>query len=357
MSINKTISFRSQLSGALADFLADEHMACLETGQALIELVVRLSSYQEEGVRLFPKVVVCDDVTQVCSLLQAGESIAIGRGPKGAGTMNQALKRCAPLARNGWSVYVHRTRDDFQFGILREPLSPIALDIRDSIAGLGGEVPVLITSQLGEKAVEVVGGNGSRLVVHLSAVRENHPSPREALESLATSISRGRDDDGEREALESFLRSALSRALQRGHGALVAVLNDNEELPKSWVENDGRIDGVRLDTPLDLAGAVKKYGDTESAATLGKLLSLAELLEGMLSADGITLLGPSGKIYGYNFFVKTPQTEGALPSSMIGGARRRAFRTLQGMVDQGQLAAAFFRSSDGAAEFRGGEIP
>lgn len=352
MPQDKTISFRSQLSGDLGDFLADEGMPCVQTGAALVELVVALSTYQEEGVPLFPRVLVCDDLESLCSLLQAGEHLEVGTGPRGAATIKQALKRCAPLARHGWSLYVHRVDTAFRFGVLREPSSPVALDLRDSISDLGGKLPVLCVSQVGDKAVEVVGGRGLKLVIYVSAARTDQRPPREAVEALARTASVS-SNESVRESLESYLRTTLSTSLQRGHGALIAVLNADNKLPEDWVDDRNKVDGVILSTPIDLADAIADYQRTSAAESLARLLSYSNLLDGMLSADGITILGPDGKVRGYNLFVRTSAQENAAPSTMIGGARRRAFGVLQSLVDQHHLSAALFRSADGGAQFHG----
>lgn len=353
--MEKILSFRPLLSGSLNEFLESEDMECPKTGRALVELVVRLSSYREEGVNLFPKVLVCDDLAHVKKLLQCSSSIEIGSGPRHEDSMNQALKRCAPLARVGWAIYVHRAGETFRYGVLREPSSPVSLDIRDSIADLAGQVTVLVVSQLGDKAVEIVGGKGRRQVVHFSAAREEQVSPRLAVEMLAKAVSQ-KCLSGLQEALASFLRNFLSSALRRGHGALVAVVDSDGSLPSSWSGKDEGVDGVVLDEPIDLASAIEAYRREESATTLAYILSLTDLVEGMLSSDGITLFGSTGKVLGYNIFVRTPENNGALPSSMVGGARRRAYRTLEGLVERKELLAAFFRSSDGNTEFVGGDL-
>ena len=58
----RTTTFSERLLGSLAEFLSDEKMDCLATQKGLVELVVALSRYQEEGTLLFPKIVVCDNL-------------------------------------------------------------------------------------------------------------------------------------------------------------------------------------------------------------------------------------------------------------------------------------------------------
>ena len=157
------------------------------------------------------------------------------------------------------------------------------------------------------------------------------------MEQLSSICSSG-VADSEREPLASFLRTTFSEALQRGHGALVAQLTS---------------DGSLLRNPIDLTNAVRQHEKERTPETLDRLLSYASLLEGMLSSDGIVLLTSKGEVGGYNFFVHAPPEEGTPPRNMIGGARRRAFRSLCKSVEKQELIAAFFRSSDGTTEYYG----
>lgn len=94
----RTTSFRAQLKGTLSDFLRRESMQCIHTEEALLELVVSLSHYTEEGNLLFPQILICDDLPLSLSVIQGSEPIEIGKGPKSTSTAKQALKRCAPLS-------------------------------------------------------------------------------------------------------------------------------------------------------------------------------------------------------------------------------------------------------------------
>jgi len=80
--------------------------------------------------------------------------------------------------------------------------------------------------------------------------------------------------------------------------------------------------------------------------------AVAHLLQGMLAADGITVLRSDGRIAGYNAFVHHlpgPTLENS--NHQIGGARQRTFAALSARVGQ-TLVAAFFYSQDGYADCR-----
>lgn len=187
-SIFKSKSFRSVLFDELDSFLQNEEMQCSETLNALVELVVALSHYTEEGSLLYPQVLLCDNLDNSLSIIQGSGAIEIGSGPKGDQTMRQALKKCAPLAKSGWYLYVNRDGDFFRYGVFRTSNIPTALGVRDTLLDLSSEheqrLNMILVSQLSEKAVELVGTNAGCLHLYLSAAPENIPSPQQALDSL-----------------------------------------------------------------------------------------------------------------------------------------------------------------------------
>lgn len=343
----KAVSFRSQLKGTLSDFLNQEEMQCPQTEEGLLELVVALSHYTEEGYTLFPQVILCDDLSATLRLLQCSDPLHIGAGPREPQTMTQALKRCAPLARGGWVVYLHRFEDRLEYGVFRGPASPTALDIRDTVQALTEETEslhIILASQLADKAVELVGARSGVLHLYLSATPDDAPSPRDALDHLVTACCDGLSPD-EMEQVQSFLRTTLSDALRHCHGTLVGVLAAGQDAAEVSP------DGVILRKPIVLATLVKQHEIQRSDQSLAALTSYGNLLAGMLASDGIVLLDSECKLVGYNLFVRDDEQNTSPPSQVVGGARRRAYMKLRQLIDRGILQACFIRSSDGGTEF------
>jgi len=97
------ISFRSQLKGEIGDFLENSGMASVETIQAMTDLIVDLSHYEEEGTPLYPKILLCNSLKDTLAFLQGSTPIQVGKNSTIVLAMKQALKKCAPLARQGWA--------------------------------------------------------------------------------------------------------------------------------------------------------------------------------------------------------------------------------------------------------------
>lgn len=343
----KARSFRAQLKGSLSDFLTDENMQCSHTEEALLELVVSLSHYTEEGSLLFPQVLICDDLPTSLSLIQGTDLLQLGAEQKNGCNVAQILKRCAPLSQRGWITYIHRDQSILPYGVFRASHTPTALDVRGTIASLSeekAEVPCMIlVSWLAEKAVELVGSRSGFVHIYLSARPEDHPSPRDALEALANAVCSDVPVDF-KEQTANFSRTTLFDAMKRCHGTLVAVIRKEQAIICDLTE-----DGVLLQDPIDLAELVRQHKIQNNNETLAALMAYAQLLVGMLSSDGIIILDTGYRLLGYNFFVKksNAQTLG----KVVGGARRRAYLELCKMVDEDKLHACFIQSSDGGSEF------
>ncbi|WP_426732701.1 hypothetical protein [Myxococcus faecalis] len=351
MPDSKTISFRAPLQGEVQDFLTQVGISCVPTTTALVELVVELSHYEEEGKRLFPNILVCNSLSEALGVVQGTEPLTIGRGEKGAATARLALKRCAPLTREAWAMFVERVEEkEFHYGVFRRPLLPTAVDIRETVASLPADTQgVVLLGQVAERIVEVVGPGEKRLLVHLSAAKATDAAPRGSLAALVTAATIN-CDEACRESLRTYLSSKLTRALVEGHGALIAVVPLGKNIP-SVLREDGRF----FATPIELAPVIKGFLGGHDIESIMALNSYAALIEGMLGSDGITVLRSDGALLGYNAFVKSNNTEHtALPSQLLGGARRRAFEVLCKLVEQVELACAFMRSSNGSSEHRGG---
>lgn len=342
----KTKTFRDLLVGTLTEFLKQECMTCPETMDGLVHLVVALARYREEGVPLYPRLVICDEPGALSGLLQGRETIELGLSSRNSETMRDALKKCALLAKDQWVAYILREKRLFRYGVFRQASAPTAVSLRDTIyhaystsdAETGG---LLLISQVAENIVELVGARGSPLTIHLSAAPDDQVSPHDTVDRLVLGIvSRVRSKT--RDPCASFLRNLFVDALRQGHGALVAVVNKDRE-PKVL-----GADCVRLAQPLDIASAVDEYVGNPTDQTLSRLRDYASLVEGMLCSDGITVFHSDARVTAFRAFIKAK--ESASKSSLVsGGARHRAFRELCRLVDEKQIGAAFIRSMDGAS--------
>ena len=139
--------------------------------------------------------------------------------------MAKALKKCAPLARRGWAMYIERRARQvwvwsFSFGF----------DCAVSFAGraVGGPRrsinPCFMLRQVAENVIQVKGFSHSSLLVHFGATKDVEVSPLPKLNSFVGCIIRDVPDEIQ-EQVGAFYRTVFAGVLRAGHGTLAAVIS------------------------------------------------------------------------------------------------------------------------------------
>jgi hypothetical protein len=150
-------------------------------------------------------------------------------------------------------------------------------------------------------------------------------------------------DAAAREQATAYIAKVLTDALRGSHGALLAVTLSSRKL------NQERFaDGVILADPIPLVQTMLAAVQENTATAASLLRSQESLLRGMITSDGVTILGTNGSIRAFRVFVR-PSTKGGSGQAASGGARSRAFEVLRACVGK-SLAAAMIRSQDGRTE-------
>jgi len=336
----ENITFRTQLIGGVAEFCHSSELPILSDTLNLVELIVKLARYQEEGVKLCPKVYITNDIEKIRTLLPGGETLKIGNSSADGDGIKESLKKCAPLATEGWLLYIQNNADGIEYGLFRGSESPISVLVDDVLMTPEEDLNLVKVFQVADECVEVRANNGEYHYIFLDHRKENANAPLHYLNDLVSKICES-VAPAHKEATTSFLKKLLFESLRQSHGCLIAVTN-MKRAPKFLSE-----DGVILDEPINfphLIGSLKKNDVPPSY-----LESKASLLKGMLNSDGILLFDSSAKLLGYNCFIKPSKKD-----NVIGGARKRAFSTLKGKVGNG-LRAVFMQSQDGWSDFFGGQ--
>jgi hypothetical protein len=335
----QVLSFRHLLTEAVQGFLAEEGLGEAGLAEALSELIITLSRYREEGKPLFPMLFLGDDLDGMLAMLGGQQPLAVGTGPRTRETIERALKQCAPLGQGRWwALYLLLVPEGLAYGIFRsDPFPLLETPFERMSRSRGRALRVVGLLQLAESIIELRGTGGLHRHIYLSGARVDSVPPTAVLDALAGAATQ--DVAGPfRAPAEDFYRRVLFEVMQASHGALVAVL------PRDRARTPLFVDGILLPEPLELITPLARYQQGVEGAVQA-VSSLAQLLRGMMAADGITVLRSDGAILGYNIFIRHPETlrRTALP---VGGARRRTYDVLCASVGT-ELVAAFFRSQDG----------
>jgi hypothetical protein len=344
--VQQVISLRDQVSDAITAFLDGERMSCSTTAEGLMALVNSLAHYTEEGRELFPEVFILDDVESVLKVMPGHEQIPIGHGPKNALSMSRALKKCAPLARLGWSIYIERRKKTFSYGLFRHGTTMLALGAAELLVD-GGDpaIPVLMLRQVSRNVIELKGVSKASLLIHFGATRDGGISPAPLINKFVSALTRDVSAEHQ-EQTAAFYRRIMSIVAHAGHGTLASIVGRRTRaLPRQFK------DAITIDPPLPVPLRVSDLLKVENCSSNTQLLAYNALITGMLLSDGITVFGSDGTVRAYNVFVTHPRQKSA--EATAGGARRRTYSVLSAMVQKGNLEGAFMQSQDGHVEMCG----
>jgi hypothetical protein len=331
------ITIREQLLGSVYHFLEPAGPKWTELVKVITELTVALPGYREEEVPLFPIVFLCDNID---SMIGSDQRLRIGKGEPTTTTALAALKRCAPLAQGGWSIFIEHLDSYLRFGVFRPSTLSSSLNPKDIFAIADLETThVLAARPLSNNCVELLSDFGGSLQLHLSAGEPETLTTPAAIEVLARAVVRDVPDEW-KTTIYDFLSRSLTSAVQRAHGSLVAVQN-SKSLDKEY-------DGIWLDDPIDIAKAVIEVEQVLDKLGVSRLQGIDHLIQGMIRSDGITLFSSDGKILGFNLFVQIQNQQ----RPATGGARSRAFQTLSARIGL-SLCAAVKISQDGKIDIKG----
>lgn len=338
------ISFHDSLVSKTVYLLEEEGMQCPQTQAGIPELISELQNYKEEGKSLFPNIFIFDDFKLIEGMIANSQFCFIGKGAKNKETMLKALKKCAPLTENGWSIYLLRTEEEFEYGVFRGGINILSESPEETLTQNENLAPkVILIHQIAEKLIEVKGGTANTLVVSYGSKSTVKQSPLEFQANFIKNITMKVIPDLS-DQTATFYRKVFLEVLRRGHGSLACVVK-SKTIPKNL--NDGIILRERIDVP-NLIAKLNKNNDSASVANLESYFAL---IVGMMQSDGITVFTDRGEVAAYNVFVKHPKKISELKTS--GGARSRTFLTLCDYINNG-LNAAYIQSQDGKIEYKDG---
>lgn len=333
----KNITFRTQLIGGVTEFCQNTQLEFLVNALHLVELIVMLARYREEGVSLFPKVYLTNNKHTLKAMLPNGEILKIGTAATDISGIKNAVKKCAPLAINGWLIYIEASQNCLEYGVFKGSGNPISVLVDDVLMTESQDLIVVKASQITDDCVEIRSNHGGLHYIFLNHRSEDSPPPLQYLEQLISSITEKTHED-DKESIVSFLKRLFVSALRESHGCIIAVTNMSN--PPKFLSQDG----VVLEEPIDFSDLVHKLRKEQIDSSF--LDSKGHLLKGMLNSDGIIIFDDKARLLGYNCFVKVNNKE-----NIIGGARKRAFASLKVKIGRG-LSAVFMQSQDGWTDFK-----
>jgi hypothetical protein len=353
---HKTVSMQESTTGAVAEFMEREGCECLQSIKLLSFLAGALQRYEEEGVVLNPRVLLCNRIETFSRSLPGGRFLVLGQLGFSNDAGKHILKQCATLARAGWTIFVERNAagTEARFGVLSSLASPTSIELRDMVAlgrdpSLGSPELAVLVEQIDPRTVLFSGSRGNTLRIAFSTTRITKDEASEVRQFSDLCCSNVDSPE-----FKAYFCSILGRSLKESHGTIL-VCRSSRQITKV----KGMNQAVLLDPPLDLKDAFMAYKTLGSADSILELQRSEALLIGMLQSDGIVVFDDQGAITAYRVIFQDTRAVSAKgnrgrgqSAASVGGSRRKAFEGIKALVGQ-ELRGAFFRSQDGATEFLG----
>jgi hypothetical protein len=346
-----------------AGFEANEELI---TG--VIVLTDSLCNYTEEGRKLFPQILLTDNIDAIARTLPFCKCVRLETTGITEFGFRAALKEGAPLATGGWCIFLETARDKMAYGLVSIESSMLSASLDQTLLSnftQDFDFKLVFIRSAGERQVQLKTFGDSAIVnFSLKQLQAAFEQPiATLLDNLVVHVD---------EAIASPTRNVLSRildmALPFSHGNLIGVIDnrlrsateieaeahqiwERQGQPQGqsvnhWLEaSKSRLDRIReiatgmfLNEAVDFADSIK---NVESPGGDAALRSYASLMRNMINNDGITIFTTDGKVVGYHVFVTAGAT---LVENQKGGARSRAF---QAMCNCSLFNCCFFKSQDG----------
>lgn len=339
----KELSLSESVLSEIGNFLQTINFNCstaeynLTLKKGLLEIIDMLSDYYEEGTHLFPTVILMDSLDYLKTIPNMHH--VFYRGEIEERQFKQAVKMCAPLAVDGWSIFLQVGAADMSWGIVTAEIKETSLSLEEQVLREEDQTyKVSIISNIGLKTVALVSsGRKVNCIVYLSLLGQQINAAPDIEKFLGSALF---GCDQANDEFCGYFKKVVNTALHTGHGNLFVIIEDGSPIPDMLKE------GVCLtDNPLDFFATYKELQDAvngdDKVRINSQLKMMSSLAISMMNHDGITVFYPTGKIVGYHYIVDNKVTASEL---IVGGARTKAYWAL---VNSNKFKCVFMRKQEG----------
>ena len=335
-------SLRKTVSAEIGSFLLNNGFALADNSknrifqEELVSIANSLSDYYEEGAHLYPEVLLTNNIANVPFFM----IFVFFEGQLGHKSLSRAIKMCAPLCNDGWSIFLEVNNDGIRWGMVNSEQKITSLSLLNSLALFADkEHTFALMHNIGIKTVEIVPANGTEPYIVSLSLGEVDAVQNLHLHRLCEVVGEKCED----KLFCDFMEKTLGYALQIGHGNLIAVIkeSDNIQIPIFLSE------GVSLqENPLDLYGYYNNFKKSDKSIVAHEnLKKVTSLLVSMLNHDGICLFTNKGKLLGYHYIV---DNNVSAQEVIVGGARTKAYKKLCSLEP---IYAVLMKTQEGAIYF------
>lgn len=330
--MGQLVSLREMAQGGLQTFLRSIGFTLGNKSlddmllSGLTFLVNEISDYYEEGTKLSPEVIITDRVDYFQSL-STRIKYSIYSGVHKLSEYKKMLKMCAPLAVNGWKLYLVWSAAGMEWGVITTELSEVSISIGTQLLydTPQPDCHVIYLHSLDEKNVLLQSQGNTAQILISPTLDEVTDNSTESVESFVSVVQSACQND----SFKIYLHKLLKETFQEGHGNLFVVINEGDEIPASLAS------GINLlQSPIDLYTAFTDVTSATEAQTAVetnyRLQRLASLAKAMMNHDGISVFSNTGKLLGFHYIVDNSDVA---DEELFGGARTRAYQALLNKKD------------------------
>jgi hypothetical protein len=330
-------SLRDDVTRAIGNFLFGEGITGDDNIKlGILEIINLISDYHEEGIALYPEILITTNLEALQSI--PNKQLIIKDTELSVAAFKKAIKLCAPLATNSWTILVEVKDNRIKYGIINCELSETTPSLYNQMFGATKidlqKDKVIYIRNIGQKTVEL---SGLKDTVNVSLTLD-HPRTTSSNEILELSLAATSSCDPVlKNKIQTFFEKTITEGLRIGHGNLVAIVKDDI----SCIEKlkIAQPDGEYLSVPIDFQSLITEVENINNTESTTHLKNYSSLFKAMLNHDGITVLSDTGKIIGYHIFIKNEHV-----AEESGGARSRAFSAMKNCK---LFVFSFFKSQDG----------
>jgi hypothetical protein len=336
---NANKSLREHVSDSIGNFLYQERFnPCEITPLGILEAINLISDYHEEGIPLFPEIIVTNSLKFFKTI--PNKEIVIAEGILSVNEFKKAIKLCAPLAIDSWVIFIEIAGNHIRYGLVSAEMTETSLSIYNQTVGelkvTYDNMTIAYIRNIGQKTVEI-SGLKSKITVSLTL-----DAPTEMTFNEISIISKAISKKCTIEychQISTFFEKIITIALRIGHGNLIAVIDDSDISIEKLITSEKN--GTYLPIPINFEQLIIEAETDKSNETSINLKSYSSILKAMLNHDGITVFTNKGKLIAYHLLIGTHYKEDEV---LIGGARTKAFASMQ---NSNLFLSCFYKSQDG----------
>lgn len=309
--------------------------------EGLVAVVNLISDYHEEGVALSPDILLINN-NLFFQTLPYQHHIILQTEEIHNDSFSMAVKMCAPLAENGWKMFLQLIDEShLQYGIVNVSLTQMSVSLLNQVIETPQELAICAyIKKIGNKVVEL-NSISNHCVIALS-LNNYDVKMEDEIQKLTDIILEDVEPSYPiRNETATYIKDMFIDALNHGHGNLIAVSNNVEQLQK-----DGHLKGgIYLPDEIDFTNLLADNHKQRTDQTATTLNAFTQLTISMLNFDGITLFNTKGCVVGYHFIVDNKLEA---EKSIVGGSRTRAFEAL---TQTNCISACLMKSQDGNIKY------